>query len=70
MGVDAEVEMVSVPAQVGVHVAALNAAVAPPGSPEAARLIAWVVPACSVAVIVVAPLLPWATKIVPALLSA
>jgi hypothetical protein len=70
VGVAAVVEIVSRLVQVGLHELRVNPAVAPAGSPDAARLTVWVVPDSSVAVIVVDPPLPWVTVIGPELPSA
>ena len=64
-GVVAAVAMVSVLVHVGLQEGAEKLAVAPLGRPEALRLTAWVVPVRRVAVIVLVPLLPWRTLMVP-----
>ena len=69
MGVEALVAMVRVLAQLGVQVVGLKLAVAPVGSPEAAKVTACAVPDTSVAVRVVAPEAPWITVIVPELVN-
>ena len=51
--------------QVGLHPPGLNPAVAPVGGPEADSATFWVAPALNVAVIVVTPVFPGVTEMVP-----
>ena len=66
-GVEVVVAIVRMLVQVGLQAVGLKVAVAPVGSPEAARETACVVPETNVAVRVVVPEAPWATLISPEL---
>ena len=69
VGVDPLVAIVNVLEQVGLHEPGENDAVAPAGSPEAAKLTGCVGPEASVAVIVFDPDAPWAIEMLPELAS-
>ena len=69
VGVEALVAIVSVLVQVGVQAVGLKAAVAPVGSPEAARETACAVPETRVRVRVVAPTAPGVAVMSPELAS-
>ena len=67
VGVDEVVEMVSWAEQEGVQAVGLNEAVAPPGSPESAKVTLGIEPRVRVAVMVFEPDPPGITVIVPEL---